>query len=358
MKEGVCQTLLESLVLNEAIQLNNRFVMAPMTRCFAENHAPTEAMALYYGKRSGAGLIISEATMITEDATGYPNTPGIFSEACIQGWKRVSEEVHQGGSLFFLQLWHAGMMSHPIYRNGKPTLAPSNVPPRKKVIPRTGGKLYYENPKPMTEEEIQEIVQSFASAASNALKAGCDGIEFHAANGYLLDTFLHWHTNRREDAYGGSAENMCRFILEVVDGVSQEIGAERVGIRLSPVPVPSMDNMEEDVRDQEVFIHLLHELEKRKIAYVHVSSDNDVEECGHLNRPITAFMREHYKGTLIGCGSYTLETATQAIQGQQFDLAAFGRLFISNPDLVERVRQGGVSAALKPFDPTALGSLD
>lgn len=354
----MAKTLLKPLELNEAIHLNNRLVMAPMTRCFADNNnTPTEEMALYYGKRTGAGLIISEATMITEDASGYPNTPGIFSDAAIQGWERVAQEVHQGGSRFFLQLWHAGMMSHPIYRKGKPAIAPSDIPPKKSVIPRTEGKLVYEKPKSMTMEEIEEMVHSYAVAASNALKANCDGIELHAANGYLLDTFLHWHTNRRQDAYGGTPEKMCRFVLEVVDGVIQEIGPERVGIRLSPVPVPSMDNMEEDVRDRDVFIYLLKELEKRKIAYVHVSSDDDVKECGFLNMPVSAFIRQHFKGILIGCGSYTLETAAQAIKKRQFDLVAFGRLFISNPDLTHQLQSGTISTTLKPFDPELLSSL-
>lgn len=206
LKPKISSTLILSqpFKLNSLLNLQNRFVMAPMTRCFAPNHEPTKSMAKYYGKRGDFGLIVSEATMINEDASGYPNTPGIFSESQILSWKRVCKKVHKKGCKFFLQLWHAGMMSHPIYRNGKQPISVSDVIQHKGVIPRTNGELIYQAPKPMDRQDMNEIKESFLKAALNAIRAGCDGIELHAANGYLLDSFLHYYTNKRVDEYVGN----------------------------------------------------------------------------------------------------------------------------------------------------------
>lgn len=343
--------------LNQRICLQNRLVMAPMTRCFADqNHVPTEEMADYYAKRGQAGLIVSEATMISPHASGYPNTPGIFSRKQIEGWRKVCQRVHPHGAKFFLQLWHAGMMSHPIYRGGAQTISASSIAPKKEFIPRTDGRLKYGVPKQMDQADMEQAIEEFATSAEYAMEAGCDGIELHAANGYMLDSFLHYFTNRRLDEYGGTPENLCRFVLKVVDAVAQKIGAERLGIRLSPVPVPSMENVEDDIRDQHVFSHLLLELGKRQIAYVHACSDHDVRDCGFLGMPVTTFIRKFYKGNVIGCGSYDLKTGSQALRQKAFDLLAFGRLFIANPDLIDAIRNNP-QPDLKQFAGSMLTSL-
>lgn len=353
----ISSILLQPFRLTSSVTLQNRLVMAPMTRCFAPNHEPTEIMAEYYGKRGDFGLIISEATMIDQDASGYPNTPGIFSKSQILGWKRVSDAVHQQGAKFFLQLWHAGMMSHQVYRNGKQPISASDVIPKKNVIPRTNGALKYGAPKPMDRQDMQEIKDAFFRAALNAIEAGCDGIELHAANGYLLDAFLHYYSNKREDEYGGSPENMSRFLLEILDELIKVIGSERIGVRLSPVPVPSMHNMEEDARDREVFIYLLSQLKQRGIGYVHASSDHDVNDSGQLGMPVSHFLKMHFGGNVIGCGSYSLEAGVKAIEMRQFELIAFGRLSIANPNLIE-ILKNQQEAIIKPFNSSMLSILN
>jgi N-ethylmaleimide reductase len=343
-KTSFLEVLLQPFVLNSSLIIKNRFVMAPMTRCFADNHEPTDDMVDYYGKRSGFGLIISEATMISKDASGYPNTPGIFSESQISRWKLVCEKVHQNGSKFFLQLWHAGMMSHAIYRKGKQPISASEVIQNEGFIPRTNQSLTYQAPKPMDKQDMKEIKESFRQSALNAIKAGCDGIELHAANGYLLDSFLHFFSNKRIDEYGGNPENMSRFLLEIIDELILEIGSERIGIRLSPVPVSGMNNMKEDIRDHEVFIYLLSQLKNRNIAYVHVSTDDDIKDNYQLGMPVSTFLKIHFDGTVIGCGSYSVETGAKAIEEKNFDLIAFGRLAIANANLVELVKNNEQSS--------------
>lgn len=348
--------LLEQVELNRLLTLKNRCVMAPMTRCCAPNGEPTAAMAEYYGKRSGFGLIISEATMINQEASGYPNTPGIFSESQISKWQQVCDKVHQNGCRFFMQLWHAGMMSDATYRNGKQPIAASDVLQNNGFIPRTNKSLRYLAPKPMDKQDMEEIKRSFRESALNARKAGCDGVELHAANGYLLDSFLHYYSNTRSDAYGGNPENMSRFLLEIIDELVPEIGSERIGIRLSPLPVVGMDNMKEDVRDHDVFVYLLSELKKRTIAYVHVSADDDIKDNGQLGIPVSHFLKKHFGGTVIGCGSYSIETGADAVHKKQFDLLAFGRLAIANPNLVELITNNQTSE-IRRFNPEMLGQL-
>jgi N-ethylmaleimide reductase len=345
-KNCFLEILLEPFKLNALLTLKNRCIMAPMTRCFANNGEPTESMAEYYGKRNGFGLIISEATMINKEASGYPNTPGIFSESQVSKWKHVCDKVHQNGGKFFIQLWHAGMMSHPIYRNEKQPIAASDVIQNNGFIPRTNKTLWYLAPKPMDKQDMEEIKKSFRESALNARKAGCDGIELHAANGYLLDSFLHYYSNTRTDAYGGNPENMSRFLLEIIDELILEIGSERIGIRLSPLPVVGMDNMKEDDRDHEVFVYILSELKKRNVAYVHVSTDDDIKDNGQLGMPVSHFLKKHFGGVVIGCGSYSIETGAEAINEKKFELLAFGRLAIANPNLVELIKNNQESSIL------------
>lgn len=355
-KNDFLEVLLKPFKLNESLTLKNRCIMAPMTSCFAINGEPTESMANYYGKRNGFGLIISEATMINQEASGYPNTPGIFSESQVSKWKHVCDQVHQNGAKFFIQLWHAGMMSHSVYRNGKQPIAASNVIQNNGFIPRTNKTLKYDTPKAMDKQDMEEIKESFRESALNARKAGCDGIELHAANGYLLDSFLHYYSNTRTDAYGGSPENMSRFLLEIIDELILKIGSERIGIRLSPLPVVGMDNMKEDIRDHEVFVYLLSELKKRNIAYVHVSADNDIKDNGQLGMPVSHFLKKHFGGTVIGCGAYSIETGAESIKEKNFELIAFGRLAIANPNLVELIKNNQQSNILS-FEPKMLEQL-
>lgn len=348
--------LLDQIQLNPLLSLKNRCVMAPMTRCFADQNMPTEGMAKYYSKRSRFGLIISEATMISEDASAHLGSPGIYSELQIPKWKAICDKVHEHGGKFFIQLWHAGMMSHANYRNGKQPIAASDVIQREGDVIRSNGLLKYQAPKPMDKQDMEEIKKLFYHAASNAILADCDGIEIHAGSGFLLDSFLHYFTNKRTDEYGGKPENMCRFLLEVIDELIPEIGAQRIGIRLSPIPIPGMKNMQEDERDVEIFKFLLRELKKRNIAYVHVGADDDINNNSHLGMPISQFLKQYFEGVVIGCGSYSVESGAEAIKQGRFDLVAFGKLAIANPNLVDLIQNKDQSSIL-PFDIKMLNQL-
>lgn len=330
--------LLKPYALNNTINLSNRILMAPLTRCMAdEDLVPTQLMAEYYARRAEAGLIISEAVIIRPDGQGYPNTPGLFSQAQIDGWKIVTEAVHKNGGKIFAQLWHTGRVAHPyFYGNGDadaPVLAPSaigvegNVPRMRELI--------YKTPKAVTVEEIKTLVADYGQAADNAIKAGFDGVEIHGANGYLIDQFLHHDSNRRNDAYGGSSENMVRFPLEVIDEIISKIGADRTGLRVSP---GAYFNMTGDSQDRAVFDLFLPELEKRNLAFLHIGIFDDSMEFDYLGGRASSYVRANYSKTLVGVGSYTAETASSAINDDKFDLIAIGRPFIANPDYVAKVR--------------------
>lgn len=344
------ETLYQPYRLNDVLELSNRLVMAPLTRCMAgPGLVPTEAMAAYYARRADAGLIISEATIIRPDGQGYPDTPGIYSPEQIEGWKTVTRRVHQAGGKIVLQLWHVGRVSHPTY-HGQTPVAPSAI-----AIPGTLARrrdLEYPVPRALEIPEITELVAQYAQAAANAIDAGFDGVEIHGANGYLIDQFLHHSSNHREDAYGGSPENMARFALAVVDAVAARIGSERVGLRLSPGAY--VNGIVGDTRDRAVFDYLLAQLEARRLAYLHVGIFDDRQVFDYLDGRASAYLRKHYTGTLIGCGSYTPDAAAAAIAAGDFDLVAIGRPFIANPDYVARVRDG---LALEAYVDSMLSSL-
>ena len=343
--------LLEPYRLNAALTLRNRIVMAPLTRSMADHElVPTADMAAYYARRAEAGLIISEATIVRPDGQGYPNTPGIFNDAQIKGWHRVTGQVRDGGGKMFLQLWHVGRVSHPVYLNGKAPIAPSAVGLSGR-LPRTD--LEYEKPRALDFDEIPALVEAFAQGASNAIASGFEGVEIHGGNGYLIDQFLHHHTNRRTDGYGGAPEQMARFVLEVVDAVVERIGHERVGIRLSPAAY--VNGIEPDERDAAVFRLLLPQLTARQLAYVHAAIFDDSMTFDYLDGSVSDFLRRHYEGTLIGNGSYTPEGSASAISSGDFDLVAIGRSFIANPDLIVRIRR---SAPLTPYDESMLATLN
>ncbi|MCK7632899.1 MULTISPECIES: alkene reductase [Shewanella] len=344
------ENLFETYQLNETITLNNRILMAPLTRCMADAElVPTAEMVAYYARRADAGLIITEATIIRPDGQGYPNTPGIFTQSQIAGWRKVTDAVHAKGGKIFVQLWHTGRVAHPHFFGGGDVLAPS----AQKIegsVPRMR-ELTYVTPKPATLEDIQGLVRDYAKAAENAIEAGFDGVEIHGANGYLIDAFLHHDSNRRTDEYGGTPEKMSRFALEVVDAIIARIGKDRTGLRLSP---GAYFNMATDSRDRAVFDYLLPELETRDIAFVHIGIFDDSMEFDYLGGRASSYVRAHYGKTLVGVGSYSAETASEAIAADKFDLIAIGRPFIANPDYIARVRDG---LELVPYSDEMLATL-
>ncbi|QYK00780.1 alkene reductase [Shewanella psychrotolerans] len=325
--------LFEPLKLNDTITLNNRILMAPLTRCMADDElVPTQAMTDYYGRRAAAGLIISEAVIIRPDGQGYPNTPGLFTPKQIDGWRVVTNAVHSNGGKIFAQLWHTGRVAHSHFFGGQ-TIAPSAIAIEGSV-PRQR-ELTYETPKAVTHEDIEQLVSDYSQAAANAIDAGFDGVEIHGANAYLIDQFLHHDSNRRTDEYGETPENMARFPLAVVDAICQRIGNERTGLRVSP---GAYVNMKADSRDRQVFDYFLAEIEKRDLAFLHIGIFDDAMEFDYLEGSASSYARKHYSKTLVGVGSYSAQTGAEAIANGKFDLLAIGRPFIANPDYVERVR--------------------
>ncbi len=340
-------TLFTPLMLSDSLTLRNRIVMAPMNRSLADDDlVPTDAMADYYARRANTGLIITESLMISPTARGYPNTPAIFSRAQVAGWKKVTRKVHERGGKIFAQIWHTGRVSHPVYLNGEKPLAPSSVPLTGR-IPRTEG-LEYGTPREMTETDIQQIIREFARAAANARQAGFDGVEIHAANGYLLDQFLHWDTNRRNDRWGGSPENMTRILFEVIDAVKREI--DLAGLRLSPA---AYLHIEHDDRDKDVFDYLLLHLNQYQLAYVHTGMFEDSHQP-HLDGTVTRYIRRHYRGIVIACGGYDAPRGRNMIINDEADLIAIGRPLIANPDYVEKVR---TNQPLQPYHEALLADL-
>jgi len=339
--------LFKPVKLSDSLNLKNRIVMAPMTRSMADdNLVPTDAMAEYYGRRAQTGLIIAEATIITPLGQGYPNTPGLYSQSQIDGWKKVTDKVHQNGGKIVAQIWHCGRVSHPVYLKGEKPVAPSAVALSGRV-PRTDN-LQYGMPREITNTEIKDVINQFAQAAANAQKAGFDGIELHAANGYLLDQFLHFETNHRTDEWGGSAENMSRILFEVIDAVKQEI--EHVSVRLSPV---GYLHIEHDPRDKSVFDYLLPRLNDCSLTYVHTGMYEDIHQ-EQLGGTVTQYIRNHYKGVVIANGGYDAESGRQALLKGDADLIAIGRPLIANPNYVEKVRN---NEPLKAFHTELLNEL-
>jgi N-ethylmaleimide reductase len=334
------------------IKLPNRIIMAPLTRMRSKQpgNIPYELNAEYYAQRASAGLIISEASQVTQSGQGYPGTPGIHSKEQTMGWKLVTEAVHKNGGRIFCQLWHVGRISHRSYQpGGELPVAPSAIKPSGGTLSADWKKVAFETPRALETNEIPEIVAAYKRGAENAKIAGFDGVEVHGANGYLLDQFLQDGSNKRTDAYGGSIENRARLLLEVVDEACKVFGKGRVGVRLSPYGTFN------DMFDSDpiaLFSYVLKELSKREIAYAHIieprstnagSKDGDVESA-----PITSkLFRDSFEGPLISAGGYTPKSAKEAIENGSADCIAFGRLFISNPDLPERIKQG---APLNKYD--------
>lgn len=336
---------------SHALTLKNRIVLAPMTRCRAEDgQIPSDNMEKFYVKRSDAGLLITEATCIAKDANAYQNTPGIYNLDQAKAWARIVQKVQASNTVIFNQLWHAGMLSHSSYRNGRLPLSPSGIKPLKAKVPRL--RVPYEEPMIMNEFDFQTVKQQFCDASQFAVDtAGFNGVELHAANAYLFDTFLHHATNKRTDRYGGPPENMSRFLLEVIDAIAQKIGGyTKIAIRVSPVSVPGMEGYHDHPDDHKVFEYLFDQLNQRKLAYLNISTDDDEKDQGLLGCKVSEFARHHYKGTLIAGGHYEISQAEESLEENHCDLVFFGGKFLANPNLVQLIEEGNVDN-LVPFDP-------
>ena len=322
-----------------ALQLPNRVLMAPLTRCRAEGaNVPTDLMAEYYAQRASAGLIIAEATTVSPRGHGYPNTPGIYTEEQVAGWKKVTAAVHAKGGRIVLQLWHVGRISHPSFQpNGELPVAPSAIAPKGKVW--TGKEMAdYVVPRALRLEEMPGIVAEYVRGARLAKQAGFDGVEIHNANGYLLDQFLRDGTNQREDGYGGSVENRARLTLEVTSAVVSVWGSDRVGIRLSPGGV---FNDMSDSNPLRTFGYVLGELSKLELAYAHVTRVT-AQDIAHGAKEGVGpkELRDRFKGVLITAGGFDRAQGDAAIREGWADAIAYGVPFLANPDLPRRLEQG------------------
>ncbi len=341
-KESKSHSLFDTLKLGD-LTLKNRIVMAPLTRNRAgEGNVPTDLNTLYYRQRASAGLIITEGSQISPQALGYPATPGVHSDEQVTGWQQVTDAVHTEGGLIFVQLWHVGRISHPsmLPDNALP-VAPSAIRPNGDAITYEGMQPFV-TPRALELDEIPTLIADYVAAAKQAKRAGFDGIEIHAANGYLLDEFLRDGSNTRNDAYGGSVENRMRLLDEVVSAVSEVWPRNRIGVRVSP------ENQFNDIRDsqpQTTFNAIVDMLNKHQLAYLHVLEGDMLNNQRNVDY---VELKRHFAGPYIANNNYNQASAEQACQQGNADMIAFGRLFISNPDLPARFAQG---ATLNEADP-------
>ncbi|WP_309021459.1 alkene reductase [Pelagicoccus sp. SDUM812002] len=326
-----------------AWELPNRVIMAPLTRCRAsEGRIPNALMADYYSQRSTAGLIISEATSVEAMGVGYANTPGIWSDEQVEGWKLVTKAVHDKGGLIILQLWHVGRISDPMYLDGELPVAPSAIKPEGHVSHVRPEKEFV-TPRALELEEIPDIVEAYRKGAENAKKAGFDGVEIHGANGYLLDQFLQDSTNKREDQYGGSIENRARLMLEVTDAVLSVWDASRVGMHLAPAcDAHDMG----DSNPSATFGYVAEELGKRGIAFIFTREAID-------DGSVSLELKKKFGGIYIANQGLTAETGARLVKEGVADAVSYGQLFIANPDLVKRLKEG---APLNEPDPDSFYS--
>jgi N-ethylmaleimide reductase len=314
--------------------LPNRIVMAPMTRNRASpSGVPRPMTVTYYAQRATAGLIVTEAVQVSQQGQGYPAMPGLHSEEQVQAWKAVTQAVHEQGGRIFAQLFHGGRISHPsLQPGGAAPVAPSAIQPAGNAM-TAGGPQPFTMPRALTLEEIEGVVADFALAAHHALESGFDGVELHAANGYLIDQFIRDGTNKRSDRYGGSAHKRVRFLLEVTDAVANAVGSERVGVRVSPI---NTYNDISDSQPQDTFRVVARALGRRELAYLHVVENGS-------DTPFDfARLRSQFSGRYIANGGYDYDRATTSLTRRKADLVSFGRPFIANPDLVQRLAVGAL----------------
>ena len=328
------------------LELKNRVVMAPMTRCRAIGNLPNDLMATYYEQRASAGLIITEGTSSSPNGLGYARMPGCFSKDQVEGWKKTTSAVHREGGKIFMQLMHTGRISHALNMpEGAQIIAPSAVKASGQMWTDAQQMQDFPIPKAMNDEDLVLTLTEYAAASKHAIDAGFDGVELHAANGYLLEQFLSPVSNVRTDKYGGTVENRCRFVLEVVSAVADTIGKEKTGVRLSPYGVAS--SMPHYPEIDETYTYLAEELNKLGIVYLHIV-DHSAMGAPEVPSEIKIIIRNRFKNTLILSGGYNSESAEAEIQNSQADLIAFGRPFINNPDLVMRmINQWPISTDMK-----------
>jgi N-ethylmaleimide reductase len=333
------------------LQLPNRLVMAPMTRNRAgPGNVPGPMNVTYYVQRASAGLIVTEGTQVSPRGQGYAATPGIHSAEQVAGWKLVTDAVHAAGGRIFAQLWHVGRISHPsVQEDGGIPVAPSALKPAGQIF-TPSGMLDFVTPRALETAEVKEVVEEFRRGAANAKRAGFDGVELHAANGYLIDQFLRDKTNQRTDRYGGSVANRARLLVEVTEALAGEWGADRVGVRLAPT------NPFNDIADSNpaaTFSHAAGELARFGLSYLHIVEPGPTDPVASGEMPDIRFFRHVWRGTLMGNKGYDLARANAAIHDGTVDLVSFATLFLANPDLPERFRRGAQLNA--PDRPTFYG---
>lgn len=339
-----------------SLTLPNRILMAPLTRCRADaDHVPSPLMAEYYSQRASAGLIIAEATMAIEGNSSFWMEPGIYSDAQVDGWKLTTDAVHAAGGRIFLQIWHGGRACHPLLNGGAQPVAPSAIPITGDEVHTPEGKQPYVTPRELGDDEIPGIIAGFRKAAENAKAAGFDGVEVHGANGYLLDQFLRDGSNKRGGTYGGSVENRARLMLEVLEASTAVWGADRVGLRVSPL---NSYNSMIDSDPIGLSVWLAKRLNEFDLAYLHVMrGDFFQQQSGDILTPI----RANYQGTLVSNMGYQPEEAAAAIQSGGLDAVAFGTGFLANPDLPARIKSGAPLNAPDPatfYSPGPVGYTD
>jgi N-ethylmaleimide reductase len=345
-------TLFESTLLAN-LKLKNRVVMCPLTRCRALENTPNPLMAKYYEQRSCAGLIVSEGTSPSPNGLGYARIPGLFNHAHVEGWKLTTQAVHKHGSRIFVQLMHCGRVSHPLnLPAGARVMAPSAIAAPGTMWTDAQGPQEFPVPREMTENDIKIAIGEYAHACKLAIEAGFDGIELHGANGYLIDQFLNTASNHRKDAWGGSIKHRAHFALEVVKAAVAAVGHSKVGIRLSPHGV--FNGMSPDAEMDQLYIYLAKELSALRIAYIHLV-DHSSMGAPKVSEELKSALRKNFRGTLILSGGYDRERAEADLKSEAGDLIAFGRPFISNPNLVEKLKSG---IELTPADPNTFYTAD
>ena len=330
-------TLFTPITLGK-LQLKNRIVMAPLTRCRATGNIPNQLMAKYYGLRADAGLLIAEGTSPSANGLGYARQPGLFTDEQVNGWQKVTGSVHQAGGKIFVQLMHTGRVSHPAnMQPGTKIIAPSALAAPGEMWTDSNGLQPYPVPTEMSEADIALAIAEYAAGAKRAIEAGFDGIELHAANGYLIDQFLNTATNKRTDRWGGNIENRIRFAVEVAKAAASAIGAEHIGMRISPYGV--FNGTAADTEMDAMYESLVARLNEIGLVYIHIV-DHSAMGAPEVSPTLKAAIRAAFKGRYILSGGYDLARANADLDAGRGDLVAFGRPFISNPDLVEKLRAG------------------
>lgn len=334
------QALLQAFDLN-GLQLQNRVVMAPMTRSRAnnsENKPTAELQGKYYAQRAGAGLIITEGSQVSPQAVGYINTPGIYSKEQVEGWKEVTDEVHNAGGRIFIQLWHVGRISHPDFHNGQLPLAPSALNPEAQSFTPEGLKDTV-TPKAMSVEEIKQTILDFKIAAKNAMDAGFDGVEIHSSNGYLFHQFFNATSNHRNDEYGGTKEKRAKILFDVIEAIKEVMPENKIGLRLNP-SLHGIFGMTMDEETIPTFDYIIQKLNDYDLAYLHLSEPfSDVSNIPFAETEIAKRYRPIYKGNIIINGGFDQEKGNKVIEEGNADMVAYGKPYVSNPDLVKRFEQ-------------------